>query len=203
MLLNTKKTQLMKLSLSKPKSVDSYHINTDSIQSSHLCNLLGVTIDNQLSFSEHVDDIVARSSFKLYSMRRLKRMGASEKCLLTFYISHILSLITYAAPAWSSLITKGSMEKLEKIQKSSLRIISPDTSYGEHLATLSLPTIHLRLDSNRSEYYRRVINDISHPLNSIISPNRCRRSLRSRRQSYVPVCRTTKFLNSFFIKYSI
>ena len=130
-------------------------------------------------------------------------MGASEKCLLTFYISHILSLITYAAPAWSSLITKGSMEKLEKIQKSSLRIISPDTSYGEHLATLSLPTIHLRLDSNSAEYYRKVINDISHPLNSIISPNRCRRSLRSRRQSYVLVCRTTKFLNSFFIKCAV
>ena len=159
---------------------------------------------NHIPITHHIECMQNMCSIHIsfsLCMRRLKRMGASEKGLLTFYISHILSLITYAAPAWSSLITKGSMEKLEKIQKSSLRIISPDTSYI--LATLSFPTIHLWLDSNSAEYYRKVINDISHPLNSIISPNRCSCSLRSRQQSYVPVCRTTKFFNSFFIKYSI
>ena len=40
------------------------------------------------------------------------------------------------------LSLKGTMGKLEKIQKSSLRIISPNTSYGENLA---IP----RLDSNQ------------------------------------------------------
>ena len=103
-LLNTEKTQLLKLSPSKQKSVDNCHINSDSIQSSDSCKLLGVTKDYQLSFSEHVDDIVTSSSFKQQSMCRLKRMGVSEKFLLTFYISHILSLITYAALACSSLI---------------------------------------------------------------------------------------------------
>ena len=122
--------QHQKNSTDEALTVDSYHLNSDSVQSSDLWKLVGVTIDSQLLFSVHVDDIAMCSSFKLYSMRRFKRMEASEKCLLGFIFLKLLSLInTYAAPAWSSLITKGSMEKLEKIQKSSLSIISPDTSY--------------------------------------------------------------------------
>ena len=106
-----------KNSIDETLTVDSYHLKSNSVQSSDSCKLVGVTIDSQLLFSVHVDDIVTRSSFKLYSMRRFKRMEASEKCLLGFYVSHILSLITYAAPAWSSLITNGSMEKLDKNAK--------------------------------------------------------------------------------------
>ena len=130
--------QHQKNSTDEALTVDSYHLNSDSVQSSDSCKLLGITIDNQLLFSEHIDDIVTHSSHSLHSMRRLKRMGASEKCLLGFYISQIPSLITYAAPAWSSLITNGSMEKLAKMLKSSLHI-SPNASYEENLAILSLP----------------------------------------------------------------
>ena len=112
-------------------------------------------VHDKLSCSERVDDIVRRRSFKLYSIYRLKRMRASEKYLLTFHISHnhILSLVNYVAPARWSLITKGSMEKFEKIQKILLKIISPKHFHNEeNLAILSLPTRHLRLDSNRIEW---------------------------------------------------
>ena len=105
MLINTRKTHLVKMTLSEPKHADNYVIDDVSSNISSHTKLLGVTIDSRLSFAEHVNDIVSRTSFKLFTMRRLRRLGANEKCLMMFYRSHILSVITYAAPAWSSLIT--------------------------------------------------------------------------------------------------
>ena len=47
--------------------------------------LLGVTIDSRLSFAEHVNDIVSKTSFKLFTMRQLRRIGANGKCLMASY----------------------------------------------------------------------------------------------------------------------
>ena len=105
MLLNSTKTQLIKFTLSEPKVVDQYSLSNRSITESPQCKLLGVTFDHRLTFTNHVDNIVSRTSFKLFTMRRLRRLGAGEKCLMQFYQAHILSVITYACLAWSCLIT--------------------------------------------------------------------------------------------------
>ena len=202
MLLNTKKTQLLKLTLTTPKQPDSYQLNNTAINTSSVSKLLGVSIDSRLSFSAHVDDIVSRTSYKLYTMRRLRRLGAAEKCLMTFYKAHILSVITYASPAWSSLITDGSMKQLEQIQRKALKIISPDQSYNENLVSLCLPQIELLLDDKNRSYYKTIANNDNHPLKNVIVPNSCTRSLRVNRMSSTPVCRTSKYQSSFFIKYA-
>ena len=202
MLLNTKKTQLLKLTLTTPKQPDSYQLNNTAIDTSSVSKLLGVSIDSRLSFSAHVDDIVSRTSYKLYTMRRLRRLGAAEKCLMTFYKAHILSVITYASPAWSSLITDGSMKQLEQIQRKALKIISPDQSYNENLVSLCLPQIELLLDDKNRSYYKTIANNDNHPLKNVIVPNSCTRSLRVNRMSSTPVCRTSKYQSSFFIKYA-
>ena len=154
MLINTRKTHLVKMTLSEPKHTDNYVIYDVSINISSHTKLLGVTIDSRLSFAEHVNDIVSRTSFKLFTMRRLRRLGANEKCLMMFYRSHILSVITYAAPAWSSLITDGSVAKLDQIQRRALRIIHPDGDYETNLQTMAVPNIKLHLDDRSEE--RRV-----------------------------------------------
>ena len=74
--------------------------------------------------------------------------------------------------------------------------------YDENLAVLSLPTIRLLLDDTSREYYNKILYSNDHPLHHIIQPNQCTRSLRVRRMSYTPVCRTTKYANSLFIKYA-
>ena len=202
MQLNTKKTQILKLTLSEPKHQDIYALDEGQITPSCTSKLLGVTLDAKLSFSNHVDDIVSRTNYKLFTMRRLKRLGAGQKCLLTFFKAHILSVICYASPAWSSLIADYSLVKLEQIQRKALKIIDPYQSYDENLAVLSLPTIRLLLDDTSREYYNKILYSNDHPLHHIIQPNQCTRSLRVRRMSYTPVCRTTKYANSLFIKYA-
>ena len=202
MLLNSKKTQLMKISLSNPKIDDSYSLDSAPISTSQTSKLLGVTIDARLSFSDHVDDVVSRTSFKIHSMRRLKRLEASDNCLMTFFLAHVLSILTYASPAWSCLLSKSNTSKLEQIQRRCLKIIHPNESYQQNLITTALPTIEMRLNSAGSDYYQKIAYDESHPLHDIIVPNTSTRTLRMRRHSYVPKCRTSKFASSFFIKYA-
>ena len=73
-------------------------------------------------------------------MRRLKRtsIGANAKCFMTFHVADILSVITYVAPAWASLITDSSKDDLESIQKQAPIIINPNRCYKENLSELLL-----------------------------------------------------------------
>ena len=107
-------------------------------------------MDSRLSFAKHANDMVFRTSFKLFTMRRLRYLGANEKCLMIIYRSHILSVITYAAPAWSSLITDGSVAKLDQIQCRALRIIHPDGDYDTNFQTMAVPNIKLHLEKKKT-----------------------------------------------------
>ena len=91
---------------------------------------------------------------------------------------------------------------MEQIQRRRLKIIHPNHSYQQNLITTALPTIEMRLNSAGSDYYQKIAYDKSHPLHDIIVPNTSTRTLRIRRHSYVPKCRTSKFASSFFIKYA-
>ena len=95
-----------------------------------------------------------------------------------------------------------SLVKLKQIQRRALQIIDPYQSYDENLAVLSFPPIRLMLDVTSREYYNKILYSNDHPLHHIIQPNQCTRSLRVRRMSYTPVCRTAKYANSLFIKYA-
>ena len=126
------------------------------------------------------------TSALLYTIRRLRQLGAAEKCLITFYKAHILSVITYASPAVSDY----SMKQLEQIQGKALKIISPDQSYNENFVNLCFLQIELLLDDKNRSYYKTIANNYNHPLKNVIVPNSCTHSLRVNRISSTPKCRT-------------
>ena len=72
---------------------------------------------------------------------------------MMLYRSHILSVITYAASAWSSHITDGSVAKVDHIQRRALRIIHPDGDHDTNLQTMAVPNIEQHLDDISTCYY--------------------------------------------------
>lgn len=93
MLLNNGKIQLLKLTLREPKYSENCVMNSVPICPSIQCKLLAVTIDTEVSLADYIDDIVHRTNFKFYTVR-LKKLRVTEKCLMTFFVSHRLSIIT-------------------------------------------------------------------------------------------------------------
>ena len=76
-----------------------------SISPSNEVKFLGVTLDDHLTFSLQVDNIVSSCNSKLYLLRQLKKLGMNSDGLKRFFTANILSIISYAAPAWFSILS--------------------------------------------------------------------------------------------------
>ena len=49
-------------------------------------------------------------------MRRLKHLGANDKCLMTLFIAHNMSVITYGAPACRPDVNK-TQNKIQAMKR--------------------------------------------------------------------------------------
>ena len=62
-------------------------------------------------------------------MRRLEKFGASTNIMLDLYNKHVRSILEYAAPVWSTMITAENSEEIERVQRSAFHIIFGPNSY--------------------------------------------------------------------------
>ncbi|MPC46361.1 hypothetical protein E2C01_040080 [Portunus trituberculatus] len=109
-------------------------------------NLLGVTVDNQLTCKQHVTTTVRSAAYKLYMLRTLKSLCTLADKLKGEYLTFILPRIMYSSPAWSSSLTSTQQQQLEDVQKRTCRIILDPayTNYDHALTTLSLPRLSIK-----------------------------------------------------------
>ena len=86
--------------------------------------LLGVTIDDQLNFNIHINEICKRASQRVGVMMRLKKLIPTN-AKLTLYKSAILPYLTYCHLTWH-LCTASNKRKLERMQERELRALFLD-----------------------------------------------------------------------------
>ena len=103
--VNTKKTEEMVF--------DPGHVGDHTlllIQDANIAQVdsykyLGVHIDNNLSWSVHVNSVCSRIQQRLHFLRRLRVFGVQRKVMLLFYRSVIESIIRYAISVWFGNLT--------------------------------------------------------------------------------------------------
>ena len=73
---------------------DSYVLNIDvmKITSTNKVTLIGVSIDNKLTFKNHIDEVCRRTSYKIYALRR-KRPFLSKENL--GYLRMLLLIVSF------------------------------------------------------------------------------------------------------------
>ena len=101
---------------------------------------------SNLSWSSNTDYIVERCNKKIWTLRRLKQLGASKQDLLDVYCKQIRILTEFAAPVWNSSLTGSDIVKLERIQKIAFHIILGDEycSYTSALKILGMEKLSQR-----------------------------------------------------------
>jgi hypothetical protein len=121
-------------------------INGSAISNVDKQLVLGVTIDNQLKFDVHVDNICKRLSRQIYLFRQIRNC-LTLNCKIMFYNSYILPHIDYCATSWG-YANKANLDKLYKFQKRMGRLILNDfnCSSNELFTTLGWLTIYERID---------------------------------------------------------
>ena len=104
--------------------------------------LLGVTIASDMTWSLHVEDVIAKSSRALYMLYILKRFRPQQEYMVKVYTTYIRPLLEYCAPVFHASLTAKQAQQLERIQKRALKIIAGyDTSYQQILSQFNLDTL--------------------------------------------------------------
>lgn len=179
------------------------HTNDTTIQSVTKQKLLGIYIDEHLSWSAHLDHLCSLISSKITLLRRLATYVPSH-VQKVFYQGYILPYIDYGSVTWGSA-PGTSIERLAKLQKRAARIIlhaeydTPSMEMFNKLGWMSVPD---RLRYNKAVLTYRAVNNLSpeyiskllkpmsevHPLNLRSSDNG---------SLYVPKARTALYDSSF------
>ena len=125
---NPKKFQFMILGKSTRQSI-ILNINNIKIRESSSVVLLGLTIDNRLTFKDHINILCCRASFKLHALRRIRKYLTIDKAKL-LYNPFVNSQFNYASIIWIFCHKQGYL----KIEKIHLRVVyNSNESYEELL----------------------------------------------------------------------
>ena len=93
--------------------------------------------------SKHVEHILKIGYGRLWTISRLKSTGVNNDDIFHFYNMKIRSVLEYAAPVFTSMLTKQEISDIERIQKIVVKIILGECYSSYELACSLVNTITL------------------------------------------------------------
>ena len=196
MLLGTKK----RLNMSQKINIK---IENTCIKNVSEQKLLGIHIDENLSWSNHLDHLCSLIASKISLLRQLSDYVPTEVQKL-FYQGYILPYIDYGSITWGSAAGI-HIERLSKLQKRAARIIlhaefdTPSPQMFQQLGWLSVPN---RIKYNKAVLTYRALNDMTPEyISKLLKPMSQTHTLNLRSSNngslYVPKANTTLYSGSF------
>ena len=140
--INTEKTHSQYFTRKKVVRPPNLTYGTTQITYEKVCKFLGLLFDSpRLTWKDHIKYLIENCNKRINLLKAVSstKWGADRQTLHKFYKAFILSKITYGCSAFGSAC-KTSIEKLEVLQNTSLRIISG--------ALKSTPILALRCELN-------------------------------------------------------
>ena len=145
-------------------------IGKETIENSKSVKLLGITIDNKLSFDTHVSTICKKVNLKLHALARISNLMSTSK-LRIIMKSFIESQFGYCPLVWM-FHSRTLNNKINKLRERALRLV-----YKEHNLSFeellrkdnSVTTHHRNLQKLAIEMYK-LINNITPTLMKTLFP---------------------------------
>ena len=198
MQLNASKTKELFIYFGKQNlSVPPVIIEGQKIERVRATKLLGLTLNDRLTWEDHINSISKKANVRLHYLRHLKRAGVPCAQLITVYKALVRSVTEYACQVWANSITKQQSYLLEQIQRRALKIMLPDLSYDEALSKTGLHLLYERRMSLCMTLFKKVLHP-DHVLNHLLpKKNANNYNLRAQNKYCVPKLRTNRCKNSF------
>ena len=175
----------------------NFTLDGKEINTTDKMKLLGVTLQNDLSWDIQTSQMISKASKQMY-MYVLKRFKASAHDLIAVYQMYIHPVLEYASPLWHSSLTQRQIELLELIQKRAWRIVLGNeyTSYAA-METLQLCSLVERREQLLRGFGEKLFKSKHHAA-MLPEPQKKRhgRNLRCAHQLDPPKCKTTRFRKS-------
>ena len=133
--------------------------------------MLGVEVDNKLTFGYHIDQICANSKRSINTISALNKLRID--LLVRLYKILSRSRLEYATSVWGFRINKGNnRSKLESVQRQALlKILNapPSTPTGDMEVELDIIPVDLRLNElQRKESYKIFLKDEQDPTRPLL-----------------------------------
>ena len=85
--------------------------------------ILGVTLTNHFSISEHVTDIISKCVLSLYALKVLRCHGMGDDALMIIFRLVVLAKILYfVSPAWWGFANSSDKQRLEAFMRRCIRL---------------------------------------------------------------------------------
>ena len=147
MKLNEKKTKAMVINMSKKyQFVTDLELNGEQVEFVDSARLLGVHVSNDLTWNLNTKHIVKNGNLRLKLLHSAAKFTSNMKDLKIIYNQYVRSKLEYGCKVWHSGLTKQNRNDIERIQKSSCKIILGKnyTTYKKALKDLRMESLHDR-----------------------------------------------------------
>ena len=212
MKLNQAKCNYMVFSRSKSQFATRLVVDDQSIERVSVSKLLGIWISDDMSWSRNTQEMCKKAYSRLGMLTKLKYVGVPTEDLLDIYILFIRSVTEYCAVVFHSSLTLQQSEKIEKIQKTSLKVILGEmyVSYTAALEMCGLESLSERREKRCLDFSLKSVKHCKNrrlfPLNPSTSQHFVRKkevfqvnfaNTEDYKKSAIPHCQ--RLLNKHFI----
>ena len=152
--LNEDKCNYMVFSRAKEDFATRLTINNCKLDRISVTKILGVWVSEDLSWDRNTKEMCRRAYSRMSMLTKLRYVGVTIEDLIDIYVLFIRSVTEYCATAFHSSLTVEQATDIERIQKTSLKIILGDSyvSYEAALEMTGLQTLHDRLRETLSRF---------------------------------------------------
>ena len=194
MVANPSKFQIMFLGSKIYNNKITFAIENKQIKCKTEVKLLGITIDEKLTFTKHIANICSLANNRLRALTRIRRYLSKEQ---TKYLSeaYIISAFKYCPLIWM-FCNKTSNNQINKIHKRSLRLVyeMQDANFEDLLLKDNSWSVHeSNIHTLLIEIYKS-INNLSPPImKDFFDLKNTRYDLRSKQWLKLPETSTSRY----------
>ena len=139
MKINHSKTKIMPFNFSKKYDfIPTLALDSNDLEVTYKTKLLGVICCSNGKWDQNAKYLASKGNSRLYFLRRLKSLGATQDTLKEVYTLFVRSILEMCAPLWTGALGKKSCDTLEHVQHSACKIINPNLDYKSSLDILDI-----------------------------------------------------------------
>ena len=176
----------------------TYDIGKSSLETAETMKILGIVLENDLSWNKNTNYIVEKAYKRLWMIKRLKYLGAKRDDLTDIYTKQIRSVLEFGVPIWNSSLTQQNSQEIERVQKTFLHILL-GRDYTDYQSALKIAKLDTLEDRRLQLCKSFAIKCSKHPKFSNWFQKTESQSIvtRSKKRKYKePLCKTARFQKS-------
>ena len=130
----------------------------------HVIKLLGVWITDTLDWEHNTKELCRKAYSRLSLLTKLKYAGTQTADLILIYNTFIRCLLEYCCVVWHSSLTIAQADYIERVQKTSFKVILGDDyqGYQEALETCGIETLKTRREKLCLRFGQKCIKSGKH-----------------------------------------